>query len=170
MLAKASLARFGDDVMTTHGQEILIAGWSEARDRPEAYLSVSNPAKHPHPGVKAFDLWPVPSPYFMGPVPDDLSELTEAGYPAPGDVEGFDAEAHGVPIFEISRRTASPSNPADPASLMYGVGGFIEHVAITREGIDRQIVRVWPDEVGRAIEPITLQPSNEAKTRVRLQC
>lgn len=78
----------------------------------------------------------------------------DEGYLDEAKLEDYDPEVDGLPALELMRREACQIDPRNAQSLMvHGVGGFVEHVSITRTGVERRIIREWPDEIGRTIQP-----------------
>ena len=59
--------------------------------------------------------------------------------------DDLDAERDGLQLMECQRRDRSLGHSV--------VGGFVEQTTITRTGVSSQIVKWWPDEIGRKIEP-----------------
>lgn len=134
--------------------EIFLAGWSEAHDRPETYWEGMHRAWE---GADGF-LRDGGAAFWAGPLQGKDAFLARFGdgdgYLNPERLETFNAETDGLNALETMRQEKVPLVIGDPNSVVgHGVGGFAEHVTVTRTGVDRRIIRVWPDEVGRRIEP-----------------
>jgi hypothetical protein len=136
-----------DNLLTNH--ELLVAGWSEARNRPETYVAVAgkdSPLRDlgglvgggPQEGLKEL------AAMFSGP-----DGTLDEEY-----LETFDPVMHGAFAFETMRRERLPLELGNPDAVEgHGVGGFLEHVVISGDGALRQVIGAWPDDVGRVIGP-----------------
>ena len=137
-------AREVDEAMLSSYQ-VLVAGWSDRRHRLEAYYAEAATAGTLRPASPA--MW-------SGPGEAWRRFLSSTAHPAAR--EDFDPAEDGVRWMEAMRREPITFGLADgPSSRGYGVGGFVEHVSVKRGGIARQIVRVWPDAVGKPVDPFS---------------
>lgn len=90
--------------------------------------------------------------YFSaGPQPT-ADTFAAAGYVPIQNVASFDPISHGVPIMQAMRMT--PSRLRDDGPELFGVGGFIAHTKIERGVVTTRLIHLWPDELGRKIDPL----------------
>jgi hypothetical protein len=143
-VAKAVYPAIGDHLFN---HELMLAGWSEALDAPEIWYE----AGHGLSDLADGHLRPIPGSMWGGGPEPHLQAYFDTV--TDDDVERFDAHRDGIPVFEAMRR-----EPGDLSSgfgeplLGHGIGGFLEHVTITRAGVIRETIHQWPDEVGRPIQ------------------
>jgi hypothetical protein len=124
------------------GHELVIAGWSDKNHRPEVYLEAGHGLGT---AVARGVLYRADGPLLGGPV-------TDLGRAVAVDPEAFDPERDGVPIFEAMRSMRLRLDETQPDTAVgHGVGGFVELVTITRDGVEREIIHRWPDRVGEKI-------------------
>lgn len=143
-IASDGRRHIGEKRFSNH--EILIAGWSESRHRPEAY----HIAGHGLPGMTR-TLSYVGLLFACGPLPP-LNRFMD-GFTDVAQVDAFDAMTDGVPVMEAMRHERLPIDGTNPESVEgHGVGGFVEWTHITSVGVFQGIIHRWPDEVGRRIE------------------
>lgn len=135
-----------DKAMATihpHSAQILLAAWSESRDRGEV-LFRSLHAQYGL-GARTTYVWAAPCHVAFGVDSDDLG----------GPLE-FDPELDGIPAFEKSRALRNDLSCGSAANAVWGhsVGGWIDAVTISRDGVSAsRRVHQWPDEIGRKIDP-----------------
>lgn len=125
--------------------EFCLVGWSDDRGRAEVVFHATHPQIPPGFNVGGPTLISdclIP----RGPGLEDLSEVEPAA---------FDPITHGLPALEKSHATLADLHCGmEPEPFMaYSVGGFVQCVTITPDGIKSEILREWPDEIGRPIEP-----------------
>lgn len=125
--------------------EFVLVGWSAERDRAEVVFHTSHDQVPEgfnlgRPTLITETLIP------RGPGLEALSEI------APFD---FDPRTHGLEAMEQAHRTLADLRCGQgPDEFMaHSVGGFVQLVTITPEGITSEILRNWPDQIGRPIEP-----------------
>jgi hypothetical protein len=111
------------DVPSSDRYSVLIAGWSDKRQRAEAY-SANNDDDD---GVFDFG-----------------SVMAEAAT----DAAICETQGLGIPHFQALRRYTADLG----CGPVRTVGGELEHWIITRTGIVSRIIHRWPDRVGRHIE------------------
>lgn len=126
--------------------EFTLVGWSDERDRAELIFHATHddfPASWSRGGPTLLTDFLVP----RGPGLADAVGST--------DSINFDPVKHGLPAFEIAHCTLADLHCGqEPEPLMaYSVGGFAQCVTISRDGIRSQILKNWPDEIGRRIQP-----------------
>ena len=61
----------------------------------------------------------------------------------------LDPMADGLRIIEEQRGVSAPQGGREEPS--YGVGGFAQMTMVSRDMIGTQVVRRWPDEIGRRL-------------------
>jgi hypothetical protein len=125
--------------------EFTLVGWSDERNRAELIFHATHddfPTSWSRGGPTLLTDFMVP----RGP------GLGDALKTEPID---FDPVEHGLPAFEVSHRTLADLHCGQkPEPLMaYSVGGFVQCATISRDGIRSQILKNWPNEIGRPILP-----------------
>lgn len=125
--------------------EFTLVGWSDERDRAEL-IFYSTHDDFPEAWNRG---GPTLLTDFLVPRGPGLREALK--------IEGsdFDPVEHGLPAFETAHRTLADIRCGQqPEPLMaYSVGGFVQAVHISRDSIRSEILRDWPDEIGRPIQP-----------------
>lgn len=134
--------------------ELHAFGWSEARDRTEAYVLHSSAVSA---GTSPLFEWAasIQKTFISSPVPSlsDWYWLHRQGaeIDIDYDAQTFDAERHGLPLMEVLRRIRA--EPEFLPSEAYLVGGGVDLTEITRDGVTQRMLREWPDVVGEPILP-----------------
>ena len=128
--------------------EIVLAGWSESRRRPELWFCGAGPDA---------EFGPVERPVLWAPKPDLEYLRTIRFSAASGDPERFDAVRHGVPLMEAQRRVRSDETSPQVEPGVYAIGGHVLHTRVSEAGIESRILKVWPDEIGKLIVPDPVQ-------------
>lgn len=121
--------------------EIIIAGYSQERDRFEVYILPVHD-RYACEGFPACLLMPVPG-HLIQPALDPAI-IKQIGWHIP-DVDRLDAERDGLRLMECQRADGTPPE--------HVVGGFVQKTVIERQGISSSIIHTWPDQVGRKINP-----------------
>lgn len=117
--------------------DLFVAGFSEARDRPEAYIVASHGTN-----VEPWILHEL-GPLAIAPYDAELSVKLEAMEPA------TDVLSAGIAIMEAQRGVHAQNAGHGPA--MAGVGGHCQWIKITRDSIQTAIVRRWDDVAGEVL-------------------
>jgi hypothetical protein len=132
--------------LCAHGPnfDLVIAGWSTARRRPETYVLTD----HANYGFPAWTLKPFGA-LLITPWTADLDgrlKLTRA------ELAGkLDPVKDGLRILEAQRFVKEiQRNETEPA---YGVGGFAQLTTVTAENITTRILKRWPDPIGEKLDP-----------------
>jgi hypothetical protein len=142
--------------------EIVVAGWSKERDRPEIWVMGNQPMKTRGPDNTIIDTpayeaieWETP---YLGQMPEE--ELCkEFAFGLPEDPANFDPTMHGFNWFQAMRRsTAKPKNEVEEAYFggakgLHLCGGFLQLATVYKIGVDSRILHHWPDKVGEKINP-----------------
>ncbi len=135
--------------------EMIIAGWSTERDRPESYVININDQLPPGasaPGSivpQAYKLQELPA-CVSGPPIVHTTEAEAFGFSGVhigGPMEDIVAEL--VLQIEIQRRWGATQ------LIPCCVGGFAELTIIRPEWIEQSVLRRWPDKIGQLISPET---------------
>ncbi|WP_082557910.1 hypothetical protein [Methylobacterium sp. Leaf361] len=138
--------------------EVHAVGWSERRDRPEAYV-----LRSPSAFLDVDEL-----PYVWRSLEDEggtfhcahlnageLWNLHRQGAEPDVDwtVETFDPVRHGIPLMEFQRRQPSDERAGPGVAGKHVIGGALWLTVINREGVRQGVIREWPDQVGAPIRP-----------------
>lgn len=111
--------------------EILMAGWSEERSRPECWvLNSTNEAAGP---LAVMNTCSPSSPELMG-------HLRDMGLT--GGMASFDPPRDGLRIMRAQRGLRFP-HPVT-GEMQPSVGGFCQHTVVTAQGISTSILERWP--------------------------
>ena len=131
-----------DDLMRGHRGEIVIAGWSEDRNRGEVLARVTHcHAEDMEPGN--IFRW-TDGRVCFGIALDDVP-----------DAEAF-SPTGALGAFEAARRTPVDLHcgEGECVNLGYAVGGVLSHIEIRADGTcGGNILHCWPDVVGEKISP-----------------
>lgn len=60
----------------------------------------------------------------------------------------------GLEILELMRREKGVRHSG--GEPIYGIGGFVDHTVISREGVTVSKIHEWPDEIGKKIDPFSI--------------
>lgn len=126
--------------------EVIIPCISETKGPINVYLATQDVYGYAAP----FTMSVAPSEVGGGPaVP--CHELEAHGITPGAASEGLSKV--GITFFELMRRQKG-TNPAAPElPPIYGIGGFIDHTVIRKEGVVVNRIHTWNDEVGKTINP-----------------
>lgn len=138
--------------------EVHAVGWSEHRDRPEAYVlrspSVLLRADEPpyvwrslededgifhHARLSARELWQL------------HRQGAEEG--CDFDAETFDPMEHGIPLVEAQRRKPASPDAGEGIAGKHVIGGDLWLSVVDREGVRQGVIRKWGDQIGEPIQP-----------------
>ncbi len=114
--------------------ELAIAGFSETRNAPEAYVIYSY----------ADQGWPA---WRMRTTGNYTSPKVDKRFD-PADIGGS-----GLQILEDQRRALCAGRGFENFAL-HAVGGVAQHTRIDRDGISIKVVKRWPDVIGQKIQPL----------------
>lgn len=154
--AALGLAEVIEEAVGTYGEvlgrcdigadfDLLMAGWSEARDCGEVYyLSSIDRA-----GVPAWTLSKC-GPVVLSPNDDAMTERLRPKA-SQLDLSRNDPLAVALVIMEEQRGVAGLQGGDEP---VHGVGGFAQATTVTRDGISSRILRRWADPVGVPLRPV----------------
>lgn len=131
--------------------EIGLVGWSESKDQPQCYISLS---------LEPAGTGRVPRPLCpcdIGVLCEGSADIAHAFADSMKDnPDAFDARTDGLAVMELLRRERVPSDGDCNASAGHCVGGYVEHATVTRHGVAVRTIHHWPDEIGRPITPVPL--------------
>ncbi|UQD69570.1 hypothetical protein JEY40_26580 [Bradyrhizobium japonicum] len=116
-----------------------IAGWSHERGRSEAYMFDSVTGASVGSPVTAFALGGGDESM------DDVLGFIRRFHRAPDE---FDAEQHGIQLFESMRRSSSLVGE----QRRFTVGGSVERSLVGPAGIQSAAIHNWADRVGERVE------------------
>lgn len=145
--------------------QLFIAGWSQKRAQPEAYLMFMSDgesdvfwmAQHASDGAMPFEpfkLRPVTS-LTVNPIPSD-EMIATSGFQWRGSTEEQITENLTTDdllhVMEMQRRMKTPLRTGfDPH---HWIGGFALLMSVTREGIAQKVLHHWTeDKVGELVTP-----------------
>ncbi len=133
--------------------EIVVAGWSESRNRAMAF-SLGNLAEPPF--VWADICNGEESGFAEGPmISTELEEwrLHRVGASTLDyEPEDFDPIRHGLPLMEAQRREKT-SPELFAGEPFHCVGGAVWCSIVTRDGVEQSVIHDWNDEIGVPIVP-----------------
>jgi hypothetical protein len=128
------------------GFDLMMAGWSEARDCPEVY-GLSSIGQ---PGRPAWTLHKSGQVVFS---PDDGAPLMKRLEPHAAKLSLHTNDPLDVALLmmEAQRHVCGVQGGDRP---VYGVGAFAQATTVTRDGISSRILRRWADPIGVPLQPI----------------
>jgi hypothetical protein len=128
---------------------LIIGGWSESQQRFELYKLHSSEKEITNQATGETEMSP---PWQLIPV----SGTWSSSVPRAKDLEtfGIDWDGEYSPLDLPARIVcANRAGSSDRGDGVYGVGGFLEMVVITRNGIKNWFAHEWPDVIGEVIDP-----------------
>ncbi len=154
--AVEGLAEVVEDAVDTYGRalamcsigadfDLLVAGWSEARDCGEVYYLSSID----RPGVPA---WTVSKcgPVVISPNDDAMTARLQR-HGAALDLNRRDPLDVALLIMDEQRKVKGLQGGDEE---VHGVGAFCQVTTVTRDGISSRILRRWADPVGVPLQPV----------------
>ncbi|KQN19439.1 hypothetical protein ASE86_13285 [Sphingomonas sp. Leaf33] len=154
------------------GLELVAAGWSDARQAWSVGIASPLPARYPQdqvgishlPGYVQYEPF-VAAPLSCAP-PVDIEKAVGRSIPDPAAVNELYPAAAGLAIIEAQRLVPCDLS-ADGDGFQYVVGGFAELTTVSASGISHRILRTWPDEIGRRLEPAGAESIESVTRRLR---
>lgn len=146
--------------------EFHVMGWSEKLGRPRHFVFAYRPgAEGDRALVETTDL-------VLCPSLDDaeaFETLPKLGVYVmhPQFAETFDPERDGVPIMVSQRRQLDELDGHDEVGRVCIVGGHVEVVEISADGVSQRIVHRWSDEAGTIVEPEALSSRDVLRARIQ---
>lgn len=136
--------------------DIGLMAWSKDLDRPFLALADWKPGRGFRISISFEDM--------VAPAPDDRDTQRlrrEIGFPLPHAL--IDPDRFGMAVMRALRRRPQLLYDGTQA---YVVGVHVQRVTMTRDGFRDDLVQVWPDEIGRLIDPFRgVVRASRAKTR-----
>lgn len=157
------LQQFGEQLGAMVNVDLILAGWSAARNKPEAYFIHSEPNFCPSE-ERAAEL--LADGDVINPDAFELQELTAPVVFAPTVLHekraeaGFDEYAnerdyptmlgHMRKLLELQRREVGNWDGVE----FHAVGGYATIATVTKDGIEQSVFHRWPeDKIGELIQP-----------------
>jgi hypothetical protein len=133
--------------LCAHGPtfQMVIAGWSTARRKPETYVLTDNGEKL---GIPSWKLQPFGALLVMPWDEDTAARIRLTKEEMAGRL---DPVRDGLRILEAQRFAKAIQGRETEAA--HGVGGFAQLTTITAENITTRILKRWPDLVGEKLDP-----------------
>ena len=137
---------------------VTVAGWSDSLQKWSAavFSSWDKCDQHDTDGLSYIDGYEPCGPILASTIccapPVDALIL---GRPvaSQSDIDGLDPVRDGITLIEAQRSEPILINEA---YVRYVVGGFAELGTVSAEGIKRQVIKEWSDEIGKHIMPAGL--------------
>ncbi len=130
--------------------EVTVIGWSESRERAEAWTIATHDEALPAdlPGYVPYVAQEI-FPAMARPGVDSLSTTLGLDQQSPtlDEFLALDIEPAAIRLLEAQRRTLID----EPPIRGYAVGGFGELTTAARDGIERRTIATWPDRVGEVV-------------------
>jgi|GEM_PF-3082626 len=158
-------AQFADEIhadsyqfIASSGEEnvdLVMAGWSESRDRPEAYVLTSFGRN----GLSAWQFYPITEAVAL-PGPSEEAAIA-AGF-VEKDQAHYDPATDGLKLMQAQRSMRWPViSDSDAEEEHHLVGGAAVLIEVTKAGINQRIIHRWNDKVGEHIrpEPLIVRPT-----------
>lgn len=112
--------------------EVIVAGWSHERDRPECYLIDSKAGG---------ELTPAPDGYFSPMEPALQDKLTAGGW------QLYDERNDARALLDLMRHQRAERFVIGQQLEAAPLGVFAQHTILTRDGVTSRIVQRWPEDV-----------------------
>lgn len=168
---EACLQQFAEELGAMANVDLILAGWSAARNRPEAYLIHSAPNFCPLEerveelladgdviNPDAFKLQELDGPIVFAPTV--LHEKrAKAGFDEYANERDYPTMlGHMRTLLELQRREVGEWDDVE----FYAVGGYATITTVTKNGIEQSVFHRWPeDRVGELIKPAPIDFKNE---------
>jgi hypothetical protein len=144
-----------DTIPSSLVPELIIAGWSAARDRPESYVICINddlPPGHDISDSRAI----LPQEYRLLPLPACTAGPAIVGTDL-ARAAGFDGvrvkQSIETSIADLTKLIELQRRFKPDGIDHYFVGGFAELTIVRSDSIEQRILRRWPDVIGERIDP-----------------
>lgn len=151
--------------------EITVAGWSDQRQEWCAGVACTHPVADPTDpvGLSHLDGYQPFVPMLAAPMacmpPVDMSAVLERDLSNKQAVDAVDAAFDGLKLIEAQRLVPCIFD-CQGDGVQYVVGGFAELTTVSAAGVSTTILREWPDEVGKLIEPEGAEPIASVEARL----
>jgi hypothetical protein len=129
--------------------DLVVAGWSAARGKPESYLVTSRPhEKQSQPGA-GYRLVDLPDVLIAPTISEQ--QIKAVGWTVPKSADEFKPDRDGLKLLEAQRLSATLPNTELGSPRHYAVGGFVQLTTVSSHGIQIEILHRWPDKVGQRV-------------------
>lgn len=152
--------------------EVTIAGWSDERQAWTAGIASTFQPCDPEDvqGVSHLDGYEPFMPLLAAsaccmPAVDGIGILGRT-FNRQEDVDGLDPVREGLLLHEAQRLVVGITSDGQ---IQYLVGGLAELVTVSAAGITRQLLRRWPDQIGKLITPEGAEPVEDVKARLAIE-
>lgn len=131
--------------------EIVIAGWSTVRERPEAWAlatrrhEIDDIFMH----VESFEPYTLYELPILVTAPGVSLSALFGSLTSMADVDALDPESAALALLEAQRAKAWTVGDRD----IHCVGGFGDLTTIDRDGVRTRRIVEWPDKPGKPIDP-----------------
>jgi hypothetical protein len=132
--------------------DLVAVGW-KTNGSPAGYL-ISNHERIISKEVtsSAWQLLELPNVLVAPPI--DEAQVVAMRWKVPYSAETFRPELDGVALLEAQRLTPRELDPrSGTRGFVHVVGGFAQVTSVTPGGVHSDVLRWWPDAVGRKINP-----------------
>jgi hypothetical protein len=128
--------------------DLVVAGWSTARGKPESYIVTSRPHEPSHAG-KGWQIVDLPEVLIAPPV-NEL-QAKAVGWTVPMSAGEFRPDNDGLKLLEAQRLSANLPRKELGSPRRHSVGGFVQLTTITRQKLQIEILHRWSDKVGQRL-------------------
>jgi hypothetical protein len=129
--------------------DLVIAGWSNERGRPESFVMTNQEAREQVGlATAAWQLMHLPDVSIAPSV--GVAQIESVGWRVPESAEAFQPSIDGVKLVR-AQRLSKGLRPAVPNRDIDSVGGFVQLTTVHAHGINSTILHRWPDRVGQRI-------------------
>lgn len=134
------------------GYFLHVATWCANRRQPRGYV-IGTDQRAFGPAIEPWNVVEVDhstSGGFEGAKDDDAPVTPESALGRPVDLcdpSSFNPRLHGLPLIEAQRSRRW----RDGGALAYRIGGQAVLTRVSRRGVERTVLREWPDRVGERI-------------------
>ncbi len=148
--------------------EVTVAGWSDRMQSLVVGIATTYEPSDPNdplgfsfqPGYETGVPFYAPPAVMIPPV--DFPHAIGREIETQEDIDSLDPAVDGLAMFEAQRRYPA----LFAGDVQYLVGGFAELTTVRREGVTRRILKEWPDEVGRPLQPEGAAPVEELRRQL----
>lgn len=146
---RAKIEEAGGVPETGHS-EIMLAGFSEAAGPMVAAMRTFPQAVSGDEILEPWKLYRLPQIWFAGP---NIADKMQAMGVTLDGLRRDGLEPHAVDLMQAMREVKDINPTAPHLPPIFGVGGHLQHVRITRDGAESRILHTWPDVIGEPIDP-----------------
>jgi hypothetical protein len=155
LATKAMVAQGKSVFKVPTAYELVLAGWSNERQRMETYLLAGHDEGSLDGGVtptRRGEMTETTETDGSVNPPPSAEAMAAVGLTA--SLDDFDPIVDGVKLMEAQRRTPALVGLWHGAPGAHVVGGYVLHTIVTRDGVRSGIIHRWPDDaIGEVITP-----------------